>query len=283
MMKIPRRSTTRSRLTRVNAAIGAIALCGAAQAESTGLLNDTIDVSLGTFLLSTDTRVTLNGTTGDLGTDVNLGRDLGIHDANRFRVDATWRFFKRHKLRAMYFSNNQRADKSIDRDLTIGDTTYSVGANLHSSVSNKIAELAYEYAFWQGDNYEVTGSVGVHTVKFDFAVSGEGSVNGETVPVSAESATATAPLPVVGARGLWEFSPNWYFDGQVQYFALKIDNIDGHLTDLRAGVTRMFGKHFGIGAGYNQFATRVNLDRPSFEGSLRWRYSGAMIYITGSY
>jgi hypothetical protein len=99
----------------------------------------------------------------------------------------------------------------------------------------------------------------------------------------AGTATATAPLPVIGARGLWQFSPHWYFDGQAQFFAVKVDNVDGHISDVRAGVTRMFGSHFGVGLGWNQFVTRVNLNKPSFEGSLRWRYSGAMLYVTGSF
>ncbi len=262
----------------------ALALCGIARADqTTGLLDDTINVSLGTFLLSTDTRVTLNGSAGEQGSQVDLGRDLGFSDSNRFRVDATWRFFKRHKLRLMYFDNSTHATKTITRDLNIGDTTYAVGATLNSTNSTKIAELAYEYAFWRGDTYEITGSIGLHTVNFKLGVDGEGSVNGQTKPFAVESASATAPLPVLGVRALWEFSPQWYLDGMGQFFAVKIDNVDGHITDVRIGVTRMFGAHFGVGAGWNQFTTRVNLDKNSFEGSLRWRYGGAMIYVTGSY
>jgi hypothetical protein len=264
---------------------GFIGLSGsaAAGADSTGPLDDTINVSLGTFLLKTDTRVSLNGTAGQTGSEVDLGRDLGFSDANRFRVDATWRFFKRHKLRLLYFDTNSHADKTLTRDLTIGDTTYPATANLHSTNSTTITELAYEYAFLKRENYEVTGSVGIHTVSFKLGVSGDGTINGQTGQFSTESATTTAPLPVFGARGLWRFAPQWYFDGQAQYFALKVDNVDGHITDLRAGVTRMFGKHFGVGAGWNQFTTKVSIDKPSFEGSLRWRYSGAMLYISGSY
>jgi hypothetical protein len=266
-------------------AVGFIGFAGhaVAGADSTGPLDDTINVSFGTFLLSTDTRVRLNGSGGQQGTEVDLGRDLGFKDANRFRIDATWRFFARHKIRLLYFDTNDHRDKTITRDLTIGDTTYPASANLQSTNRTTIAEVAYEYAFLKRENYEVTGSAGIHTVKFKLGVSGEGAVNGNTGQFSTESATTTAPLPVFGARGLWRFAPQWYFDGQAQYFALKVDNVDGHITDVRAGVTRMFGKHFGVGAGWNQFVTKVSIDKASFEGSLRWRYSGAMLYISGSY
>ena len=72
-----------------------------------------------------------------------------------------------------------------------------------------------------------------------------------------ETASVTAPLPVFGLRGLWEIAPKWYIDAQAQYFTLEIDNIDGEVTDLRAGITWMFAKHWGLGAGYNRFVTDV--------------------------
>jgi hypothetical protein len=264
-------------------ACASVGLSTPARADDSDLLNDKFNVSLGTFLLSTNTTVKIDGTAGQQGTEVNLGQDLGFSDSNRFRVDGTWRFFKRHKLRFMYFSNNTSADRSTTRDITIGDTTYPTSANLHSSNKTTIAELAYEYVFMQRDTFELSGSVGLHTVNFKLAVSGDGTVNGQTGQFSTETATATAPLPVIGLRGLWQFSPQWYFDGQGQYFGLKVDNVNGHLTDLRLGVTRMFGAHFGVGAGWNQFTTKVSLTKDSFEGSLKWRYSGALIYITGAF
>jgi hypothetical protein len=264
-------------------AAAGVSLSSPARAEDSDLLNDKFNISLGTFLLSTKTTVKVDGSAGQQGTDVNLGRDLGFSDSNRFRVDGTWRFFKNHKLRFMYFSNNTTADKSITRDITIGDTTYPTSANLHSSNKTTISELAYEYVFMHRDTFELTGSIGLHVAKFKLAVSGDGSVNGQTGQFSTETAAVTAPLPVIGVRGLWQFSPQWYFDGQGQYFGLKVDNVDGHLTDIRLGVTRMFGAHFGVGAGWNQFSTKVNVTKDTFEGSLKWRYSGALIYIMGAF
>jgi len=247
--------------------------------RSEDLLNDTFNVSLGTFLLSTDTHVRINGTVTQTDTDVDLGRDLGVGDKDRFRVDAIWRFAKRHKLRAMYFNTSATADRAITRELTIRDTVYPVNTTLHTDNSTWIAELAYEYAFWQGPTYEVAGTFGVHALNFKFGVSGTGSVGGQSGQFHSETADTTAPLPVIGARGLWQFKPQWYLDAQVQYFGLKVGDVDGHLSDVRVGVTRMFGEHFGVGAGWNQFVTRVNIDKVSFDGALRWRYSGAMLYV----
>ena len=134
------------------------------------------------------------------------------------------------------------------------------------------------------DTFEITGSAGLHAIDFGFSISGQGTINGQpTQTLRTETASVTAPLPVFGLRGLWEIAPKWYLDAQAQYFTLKVDNIDGEVTDLRAGITWMFAKHWGLGAGYNRFVTDVGAERRAFTGDLKWKYSGAQVFITASY
>jgi hypothetical protein len=247
------------------------------------LLDDPFMVSLGTFLLTTKTKISINGTAGNSGTVVDTKKDLGFKDADRFRLDATWRFAPNHKIRAMYFSINQSNTRTLDRDITVGDTVYPVNVEVTARNSTSVYELAYEYSFLRRENYEVTASVGLHAVDFGFSLSGVGTVNGQSGQARTETAGVTAPLPVLGVRGLWEIAPKWYLDAQAQYFALKIDNIDGRITDLRAGVTYMPGRHWGVGAGYNQFLTTVGVDKSAFDGRLKWNYSGAQVFVTASF
>jgi hypothetical protein len=248
-----------------------------------GLLTDRFMISLGTFMLNTGTKVELNGSAGNLGTEIDTKKDLGLRDADRFRVDGTWRFKERHKIRFEFFDINHGATKTLSRDITINDTVYPTSVSVTTKLSTTVTALSYEYAFLQRDNYEITGSAGLHAIKFGFNVSGVGSVNGQTAQARTEASSVTAPLPVFGLRGLWQFSPKWYLDGQVQYFAIKIDKIDGRVTNAQLGVTRMFGDHFGVGAGWNTFTTRVGVEKDRFNGSLKWRYSGAQIFVTASF
>ena len=269
----------------VFACVAAISFApGARSAEpAEDLLNVPFTISLGTFLLDTKTEISLDGSGGGSGTLVDFEKDLGLGDADRFRVDATWRFAPRHKVRAMYFSMNQGATRSLERSITVGDTVYPVAAQVSSTNSTEILELAYEYVFLRRADYEVAASAGIHAVDFNFRVSGNGNVGGVGGQFSSESAVAQAPLPVFGVRGLWQFSPQWYLDGQVQYFSLKYDPYDGRVTDLRIGLTRMFGKHFGIGAGWNEFITSVKLDKERFDGELKWKYAGAQLFLTAAF
>jgi hypothetical protein len=213
----------------------------------------------------------------------NGRRPWPVRVSNRFRVDATWRFARRHKLRALFFNNDQSSRRTLERELEIGDSVYPAEADVSAGIRTSIAELAYEYVFLKRDHHEVSASVGVHAVEFKFGVAGRASIAGQTGQFREESAVAEAPLPVVGLRGLWEFAPRWYLDGQVQSFSLSIDGYDGRLTDLRVGVIRMFGEHVGVGLGWNRFDVDVDADRERFTGTLDWRYDGAMAFVTGTF
>jgi hypothetical protein len=264
-------------------ATGFLASAPLLAAEDRGFLDDRFTLSLGTFFLNTETTLALRGTAGQVGTEVDLEQDLGLDSGDRFRVDANWRISGRHHVRALYFDYGNSKSRTLDRELVIGDTTYPVNVTVEAGLSTTIYELAYEYAFWERENWELLGSIGAHVARFSFSVRGNGTVAGQPVNARTESASATAPLPVVGGRYIWRFAPDWYLEAQAQYFKISIDNIDGEIIDMRAGVNWMFTKHFGLGLGWNDFTTDVDVGKERFDGSLDWRYSGAQVYITGSF
>src|SRR6185369_5205154 len=70
------------------AAVFLAAVAPALHAEAGNPLNDRFAVSLGGFLLSTKTTLRVDGTAQRTGTEINSGRDLGLNDSDRFRLDA---------------------------------------------------------------------------------------------------------------------------------------------------------------------------------------------------
>jgi hypothetical protein len=45
----------------------------------------------------------------------------------------------------------------------------------------------------------------------------------------------------------------------------------------------MFGEHWGIGAGWNQFTTEVDIEKRAFNGSLDWKYGGFQLFVTAAF
>jgi hypothetical protein len=255
-----------------------------ASAQDRGVLDDSFVLSLGTYFVDSDTEIGLNGSAGQAGTIVDLERDTGMDDSNRFRIDGLWRIGGgRHHVRAMYFDVSRDGSRQIDRELVVGDTVYPVNATVSASLEATILQVAYEYAFVRRDTLEVAGSIGAHALSFDYGISGNGLVNGQPVGAAAESGDTNAPLPVVGVRAMWRFAGDWYLDAQGQWFAVELDGIDGSISDLRLGLTWMFSEHVGAGVGWNRFTVDVDASKNSFDGTFDWRYQGAQVFLTGSF
>lgn len=263
-----------------------------AQASSgaEGLLTDTWNVSLGAFAYGADVKARLNGAAA-MNPEVDFDKTFGkANDSTRVRADALWRISPAHHLRFMYFDNANTRTKSLGEDVKWGDYTFLKDSSATFKDELSVISLAYEYALMRGKNYEFNVSAGVHYMDMSLQLSGTANITGPECPTTTCSATKAskvsslpAPLPMLGLRGGWMVAPDWYLDAQGQVFKVNIDGYDGRWSDVRVGATWMFHRNFGVGLGYNYFATTVDVDRPQFDGKLRLGYSGVQAYLTGTF
>ena len=262
----------------------ALALWGSCAAYANPL-DDTFALSIGAFVLSTNTTVRADGSAGaglpvEIGTPIDVERQLGIGDRTSFRLDGYWRFFERHKIRVMYFDESRSAQKSLTDEIVFRGQTYPVNAQVSTRFDTGVLELAYEYAFLRGEHYELAGSVGIHDLSFKLQLTAVGQTVNQQQSARAD---VNGPLPVFGAHYVWEFYPRWSLDAMFQFFTLKYQQYDGNLQDYNASVFYMPWKNFGFGAGWNEFRTNVNIDNSAYDGNLTWRYGGVRLFFRASY
>jgi hypothetical protein len=252
------------------------------------LLDDNFVINVGAFVFQTDTKAQLNGQSVS-NPEVDFDKSFGKpKDANRVRADALWRITTTHHAPLMYFNYDKSRSSTLADPIRWGDYTFQAGANVRSDSKFSILELAYEYAFMRQPSYEVAATIGVHYTDISLRFSGAATIansNGtiNQVAFASREASAPAPLPVIGLRGGWAVAPNWYVDAQGQYFQAKVGEVDGSISDLRVGATWMFSRHLGLGLGYNRFFTKVDVAKESFNGRLKFGYSGLQAYLTGSF
>jgi hypothetical protein len=255
---------------------------------SEGLLTDRFVASLGTFIVNTDLSAELNGH-ATKNPDINFNDTLGVGgDFTRGRLDFLWRINPKHHIRFLVFTNDTTYTKTIDKPIEWGDYTFQANATIKTNFKFNVYELGYEYAFMRGPTYEVGGTIGVHLLDMKLGLSGDATVtdangNVSSASYSSKESSLPAPLPVIGLRGGWSIAPNWYLDAQAQIFKFKLEGYDGDWSDLRAGVTWMFSRHFGVGAGYNRFHANVDITKGAFNGNITLGYSGAQLFLTGTY
>ena len=283
-------STSRARARRSGTvwAGAAVLLLGSPAAfadETPNLLTDSFQVALGTFIITSEPTIQLKGDTGN-GDRVDFDEALGGGDSQRIRLDSFWRFGDsgRHKVKAIAFDMSRDNSRTFDRDIEWGGDVYPVGAEVDAEFSFTVIEVAYEYSFMRRDNFELDASIGLHYTDLSSSLKATAEASGGTLTGDiSNSASVAAPLPVIGLRGIWDLSHNFWLDATAQFFALSIDQYDGNLQDYRVLVTWQPKKWLGIGLGYNRFSIDVDIDASNFDGSLDWTYSGPMLFYSASF
>jgi hypothetical protein len=259
-----------------------------AQTPAQGLLNNSWVVNLGAFIVGTDFKANLNGQSSsqpEIDFDETFGRDS---DATRVRADVLWRITPAHHVRFDYFNNTSNRSKVVNRDINWGDNTFLANGRVDSEVKMTVYELAYEWAFLKQPSYEVSATFGVHYSDVSVQLTGNATftdANGNTSAAAATSKKSSipAPLPVIGLRGGWAVSPQWYLGASGQFFKVNYGDYDGNWSNLRGNATWMFSKNFGVGLGYDRFVTRVDVSKSDFNGRLTTGYSGLQAYLTGTF
>jgi len=268
------------RILTTGAASALLMAAGAASAEGPNLLDNGFDISLGTFIINQTTKVRLDGqTAGQIqpGTPIDWERNFGGGDSTRFRLDGYWRFADRHKVRMMWFNSSHTGSKTIDQEIDWEGETFPVNAKITGESKFNIIELAYEYAFMRRDNFELTGTAGIHYT--DFSVSLAGSANdGEVTHYVKKEGSVGAPLPVLGGNFLWRMGGDFWLNAGAQWFALTIDQYSGSVWDVKLDAIWQPSKWVGVGLGYNHFKVDVDVNQSRFNGNLNWAYNGPRIF-----
>jgi hypothetical protein len=277
-------SHRRSRYTG-NLLLGALLLGGSfTAAADDSLTQQTFQVALGVFINGSALEIQANGRTLDNASEVDWENTFGDEDVNRFRVDALWRISDRHHLRLMYTDYSRRDTRRIDREIQWQDEIFPIGVEVEGNLGFEIFELAYEFAFLHSERFELAGGIGLHYTTFEAGL--EATV---TAPVGSGTreiggtASLDAPLPVIGVHALWRMIGSFYLEGQAQAFALSIDEYDGEILNLRAALIWQPTALLGIGVGYDYFQVDLDIERPRFNGSMDWIYSGPQLFVSVSF
>lgn len=233
----------------------------------------TFSISLGAFFTDRDTDTRIDADGNNAGTDVNLEDDLGFDKSDTvFRLDAYWRFAEHHRLDFSAFDLSRDAVKVIDRDITIGDTTYEINTSVQGKLDLNIYKAAYTWMFRKNGPNFLGASAGLYVADIGTRFTGPLGNNPESNDI-------TAPLPVFGLRGAYHFAGRWSVRGSAELFVFEYDAFDGSLYDLFGGIDYSFNDLVALGLGFNAVRFDLGFDDSSLTGDLDWGYAGAMLYL----
>lgn len=238
-------------------------------------LQDRWALEIGAYAPKVKTTANLHGPLG-VGTTVSFEEELGLTDRKTMgAILARARLGERWRIEAEYFSLDRSGTQTISRTINWGGNAYPVGAVVTSEFNSDIYRLSVGYSFIKDPQKELGVALGLHVTDFTTSLAAAG--------VGARSGDALAPLPTIGLYGAYAFTPKWLLSGRVDYFSLKYDEYDGSLKNLSAGIDYRFTRNFGIGAGYRYVDYQLDATKASFTGSVNYKFSGPMLYATGSF
>ena len=263
--------------------LSAIVLVTSVQAnEESPVGKDRFKLTIGGFFPALDSQVEVDSRELGTGTKVDLEDDLGFDDEVELAViEGYWRFAKKHRLFFGYYGFEREAKKTLEEDIEWDDKVFELGVDLKSKWDLDFIVGGYGYSFFQGDKWELSGTLGLYFLSTSVTLRGEAQINNVPGGVSAEVTEEESiglPIPLFGLTAEYYLTPKWRTMASVGYFTVSIDEWDGSVLYLKANLEYLFHKNFGIGTGYLYFDADIERDRTKRKTQLDYEYQGIQIY-----
>ncbi|MBL8862975.1 MAG: hypothetical protein JNK02_13335 [Planctomycetes bacterium] len=236
-------------------------------------------VYLGGFLTRYDSTVRLGADAAGLALEVNLEDAFGLDSSSQdLRFGAFWRFgeSQRHEVTIDYLRSSRSASKTLQEDITIGDTTYPAGTGVSVDSTLSIIRASYSYSFVLDDRIDLAASFGLYTMPFSFEFAGVSNTENEDF---------TAPLPVFGLHADYAITPDLFLRQRIDLFYLEYGDFRGGLADIYLGLEWFPWEHVGIGLGFENFRLGIEAENDSYpgmslNGNVKYQQTGLFGYLT---
>lgn len=256
----------------------------AAPAAHAQRAEDRIWVQVGAFFPRVDSNLRIDANETDLGTEIDLEDTLGFSERSTvFAGLAGWRFSNRWHVEAEYFSLDRSSSRIIDTEIIVGDTVYPVGADVEGGLESNIYRLSLGWSAVDTARTRVNLSLGFHVTDFAVRFEGTANVGGTTRPGVVESRSVLAPLPTIGIYATHSLTDKLSLSARGDVFSLSIDEYDGTLWNVRAGLDWRIAEHVGLGAGWRYVSYDVGVQRDNLSGRIDYGFFGPYVGITAGW
>jgi len=243
---------------------------------------DSLIIRGGGLVAAFNSGLRLDATNGQ-GTDVSFERDLGFTKTTAlWFVDGSWHIGGRHHLYFSFIDTKRDATKAgISEPITIGNTTFQVGATIQAFIDNNYTAFDYGFGLTKNPKAEFVFTIGLSSVKVH---TGAGlqlqSTTGGSVSRSLTSdAEDRSIFPVPGLQFASRVHPHVNLTGYVRYIQATLEGVKQGSVDGRFGADFPLSSHVGFGAAYYFNLVKQEGSKDTFTGKLRYRFNGPQFYV----
>jgi hypothetical protein len=245
-------------------------------------ISDNFVLTAGFYMPSLSTNIRLDSSTLGTGTDLNFENDLDLENSlTIFRVDGHLRLFRWLSLEFGYYNLTRDTTTILNKTIQFGNEVFTANADVDASVQTEVIKAALAFSFINDGNVEFGFSLGGNIILLN------ASLNSITADIQ-ESVDEIAPIPLVGVHAYLTLSPGLFLKGNLQYFTLALQDMDGSALDFRGVIEYYPLENIGVGAGINLFDFNFNITNIEVEeggetydlsGKFNYNYTGIVAYV----
>jgi len=253
-------------------------------------IDEIYHISIGTNIERYNTEFSIDASSQNTGTDIDLEDDLGYDSLISTLWFSGWyRVGDFHRLRMTYTPLIRSAQATNNQDIEIDGTLIKAGATFSARTETDILDVSYIYSAYKSSQLEMGISAGIYWLFYSTALQASGEIQfpNEDQPSSQRSYFSQqkiqAPMPLIGISGIYEITPDWRANAAIRFLSLQLNDVDGRIISTEIGTEYYFNDNWGAGLSLTYFDLNVDVRNLLSNLSLGWAHNGVQIYATFKY
>lgn len=238
--------------------------------------------NLGSFFAERDFKASANATIGGINREFDFERDLGLDDSPTLIMgELGWQFAENWGVALQYFGAKRDASRTLDDTFDWQGNTYDIGVRVDASTRVEITRIFFARRFRDSGPHSLRLGGGIHWLNIRAEISGQARLDDESTEFRRSSATASVPVPNIGAWYRYSSNDRWMANARIDWMSASIDNYSGAIWNGSVGINYAFGKNFGVGASYQYFQLAGDVTEDNWRGALEITFTGPFLYVSG--
>ena len=214
--------------------------------------------------------------------EFDLDAALGLDDSvDLFMAELGWQFSENWGLALQYFQSDRSNSWTLNESVEWQNVVYDIGAQVEAATGADITRVFFARRFRDREGHSLRLGAGIHWLEVRASIEGQGSLNGQPAAFRRAVASASVPVPNVGAWYRYSTSHNWMLNARVDWFSASIDDYSGGIWNVSAGANLRLTSNFGVGLSYQFFQLDGTLREEDWRGDIKSTYTGPYLFFSG--
>ncbi|WP_426690575.1 hypothetical protein [Rhodanobacter ginsengiterrae] len=240
---------------------------------------DRISIWLGGYDAHADTTIGASDKSNRYGGDFSLEKDLGFKDHKRVpRARIDFLLGDSQGFSLDYYSVNRENSRSLSRGISYNGNDYNAAASVRGKLNFDFGSAAYRW--WLGHGNDVFGvGLGGAWYRVHAGISGEASVNGNSVGQASSSTTDSAWAPMLQLGWRHAFNDQWRMYLDAAGVKKNGGRLNGHIVNAALGVEYFPWQNVGFGAEYGYSRVVLHQRKHDYNANLDMKLDGPSLFV----